>query len=312
MLRCRSIVFTVILVSCRIAVAQNIDCGQPPTMPMASSEAERLKGDLEGKAQFLLRSLGSGQFSGALEAEKNTIYQSGNSAVAQWQTAYLGYLFCKAVVSAPNLTPQQKFEYIMAFQTKIPIPPPPAPGGPCRDGERSTGWLVRFSTREAGGGAHRDLGDRKVVVSTPAAIDVRQFLPRDLSSRNVFVEMTAATCHNVIEPGEWIYFVKVLGAPSSYTQCMRFEMDGDGAPIGGGAMPVLAGASTAYDTSAQGQWSAGKHALGVKLGCYFQGGEFPVVTIQMKTPDGQWRQPTAGDFTVVKPYDPNRPPNEQR
>ena len=77
-------------------------------------------------------------------------------------------------------------------------------------------------------------------------------------------------------------------------------------------MPILTGQSTTFDTSALSQWSAGQHVLGVKLACFFQGGEFPVVTIQMKTPDGQWRQPTAGDFTVIKPYNPNRPPNEQQ
>jgi hypothetical protein len=120
------IIFVAMTAFCRIAAAQNLDCGEPPRMPMESSQAEKLKGELAGKAQLLFRSLGTGEFSGTLESEKNTIYQSGDKVLAQWQAAYLGYLFCKAVVSAPNLTPEQKFQYILAFQTKIPRPPPKA------------------------------------------------------------------------------------------------------------------------------------------------------------------------------------------
>lgn len=305
------VIFVAMIAFCRVAAAQNLDCGEPPKMPMESSEAERLKGELAGKAQLLFRSLGTGQFSGALEGEKNTIYQSGDKVLAQWQAAYLGYLFCKAVVSAPNLTPQQKFQFILAFQTNIPPPPPPPPNDVCADDEPVAGWLATFSTREAGGGAHRDLGTRRIVVPTPAAIDVRPYLPRDMSSRNVLIDMMATTCHDVIQPGQWTYFVKVVGTPTSYTQCMQFEVQGDGAPIGGATMPVLTGQSSTFDTSGITERSVGKHTLAIKLACYFQGGQFPVVTIRIKTPDGQWRQPALGDFKVVKPHNPNRPPDEQ-
>jgi len=298
------VIFVAMIAFCRVAAAQNLDCGEPPKMPMESSEAERLKGELAGKAQLLFRSLGTGEFSGALEGEKNTIYQSGDKVLAQWQAAYLGYLFCKAVVSAPNLTAQQKFQFILAFQTKIPPPPPRPPNDVCADDEPVAGWLATFSTRESGGGAHRELGTRRIVVPTPAAIDVRPYLPRDMSSRNVFIDMVATTCHDVIQPGQWTYFVKVVGTSS---QCMQFEVQGDGTPIGGGAKYQ----SSTFDTSAIAEWSAGKYTLVIKLACYFQGGQFPVVTIRIKTPDGQWRQPALGDFKVVKPYNPNRPPDEQ-
>jgi hypothetical protein len=78
-------------------------------------------------------------------------------------------------------------------------------------GRRVSGWLVTFSTQESGGGAHRDLGVRWVVVPSPAAIDIRPHLPRDMSPRNAFVDMMATTQQIVSQPGEWIYFVKVLG-----------------------------------------------------------------------------------------------------
>lgn len=178
-------------------------------------------------------------------------------------------------------------------------------------GQRTSGWLVRFSTREAGGGAHRDLGMDWVVIPTPAAIDLRPYLPRDMSARNVFIDMTATTEQEVSQPGNWIYFIKVLGAPTSYTQCMHFEVQSDGGPISGGAMPILRGQSSIFESSGVAQQSAGVHTLAVKLACYFQGGQFPVVTIQVKSPDGNWQKPSPRDFSVIAPYNRNRPPNEQ-
>jgi hypothetical protein len=176
---------------------------------------------------------------------------------------------------------------------------------------RVAGWLVTFGTREHGGGSFRDFGASTALVSTEAALDVRSKLPRDLSPRNVYVDMTAATDHRVTEPGVWVYFMKIIGAPQSYTQCMHFEILSEGVPIGGGPMPILRGQSSNFETSAKTSHSAGFHPLMIKLGCYFQGGEFPVAAIQLKTPSGEWQRPMGGDFSVLKPINPDRPPEER-
>ncbi|CAN2533605.1 hypothetical+protein [Methylocapsa aurea] len=194
--------------------------------------------------------------------------------------------------------------------------PPPIDGQPPRsdriDRPRSVGWLATIGGSEHGGGRFGSFGERTVLLPTTAAIDVRRNLPRELSQRNVFVQLTATTDHQVDNPGAWIYFVKLIGAAQSYTQCMNFEVSSDGAPIGGGAVPILSGASTTFDTSASASQSRGRHKIGIRLGCYFQGGQFPVVTVQLKTPFGDWRAPTEGDFTVAEPApDPNRPPGER-
>jgi hypothetical protein len=177
--------------------------------------------------------------------------------------------------------------------------------------KRVSGWLVTFATREAGGGAFGNFGSRSVVVPTAAAIDVRPYFPSNLSPRNVFVGVTATTDHRVVEPGQWVYFIKVNGAPQSYTQCMNFEVQSDGAPIGGGAVPILMGQASVFDTSVATNYSAGTHPITIKLACYFQGGQFPVVSVQLKPPSGEWRRPAAGDFTVLKTVNKNRPPDER-
>ena len=194
------------------------------------------------------------------------------------------------------------FDKLVAPMFPRPVPPPPPPP------LHVAGWVATFGAKEQGGGSFRQFPQRTCVIGTPAAIDIRSFLPRDLSSRNVFVAMTATTEHQVGEPGRWVYYVKVNGASSSYTQCMGFEVQSDGIPIGGGAMPILQGASATSDASPAAVQSKGTHTLAIKLACYFQGGQFPVVSVNLKPPSGEWRPPTGGDFTIVKPVSSDKPP----
>jgi hypothetical protein len=191
----------------------------------------------------------------------------------------------------------------MLPQPKGPPPPLPSP--------RVTGWIVTFATNEAGGGQHRNFPSRTILINTPAAIDFRSSLPADLSSRNVFIAMTASTDQQVTDAGKWVYYVKLIASPSSYTQCTNFEVQSDGIPIGGGAVPILQGAASSTEASMTIERPEGMHTLTIKLACYFQGGQFPVVSLTLKPPSGQWRRPTAGDFTVVKPVNPDVPPDEQ-
>jgi hypothetical protein len=81
-----------------------------------SQEDEKIKGELQGKAQFLTRMLANGNFQGAVEAERKTIYQSVTGLQAAWQAAYLTYLFCSTVMSDKTLSSQQKLSAIMVFK----------------------------------------------------------------------------------------------------------------------------------------------------------------------------------------------------
>jgi hypothetical protein len=103
--------------------------------------------------------------------------------------------------------------------------------------QRRSGWLVNFGANGARGGNFGDFGTRYAIVETPASIDIRKHLPPGLSSRNVLVSLVATTDHEVLDPGSWIYFVKLIGAPNSYTRCTKFEVQSDGAPIWNGAPP---------------------------------------------------------------------------
>jgi hypothetical protein len=181
-------------------------------------------------------------------------------------------------------------------------PPNPPP-------RRVVGWVVTFGAKEQGGGSFRQFPSRTCVVKTPSAIDIRSLLPQDLSSRNVFIPLTANTDHQIIEAGRWVYYFKINGTPASYTQCSNFEVQSDGVPIRGGAIPILTGASSSTDTSVGVEQSKGMHVITIKLACYFQGGQFPVVSITLKPPSGQWRSPASGDFTVTEPTSPDKPPS---
>ncbi len=146
--------------------------------------------------------------------------------------------------------------------------PPPIDGQPPRsdriDRPRSVGWLATIGGSEHGGGRFGSFGERTVLLSDDRRHrNVRaEYAAGRLSQRNVFVQLTATTDHQVDNPGAWIYFVKLIGAAQSYTQCMNFEVSSDGAPIGDGAVPILSGASTTFDTSASASQSRGRHKSG--------------------------------------------------
>lgn len=60
--------------------------------------------------------LANGNFQGAVEAERKTIYESASGLQAPWQTAYLTYLFCSTVMSDKTLSSQQKLSAIIVFR----------------------------------------------------------------------------------------------------------------------------------------------------------------------------------------------------
>jgi hypothetical protein len=91
-------------------------CGSPPLLPVQSQEYESIKGELEGKAEFLSRLIGNGNLKGAVEAEHRTIYQAADAIQAAWQSAYLSYLFCSTVMSDNTMSSQEKLNAIVVFR----------------------------------------------------------------------------------------------------------------------------------------------------------------------------------------------------
>lgn len=77
---------------------------------MKYQEFEKFKGDLDGKAQLLSKLLGHAELKGAVEAERNTIFQSADHVLAAWQASYLSYVFCAKVMSDENLSTQIKID----------------------------------------------------------------------------------------------------------------------------------------------------------------------------------------------------------
>ena len=100
----------------RVASAAPLNCGAPPQLPTQSQEYEKIKGELEGKADFLSRLIANGNLQGAVEAEHRTIYQSADAIQAAWQSAYLSYLFCSTVMSDNSMSSQEKLNAIVVFR----------------------------------------------------------------------------------------------------------------------------------------------------------------------------------------------------
>jgi hypothetical protein len=99
-----------------IVSAQPLDCGKPPELPLKSQETEKLKGELEGKAQMLSRLIGNADLKGAVETERNTLFQSADQVLAAWQANYLSYVFCASVMSDKSLSVEKRIDAWRQFQ----------------------------------------------------------------------------------------------------------------------------------------------------------------------------------------------------
>lgn len=120
----RLLVFALLTLACcgRVATAQSLDCGKPPEVPFKSQETEKLKGELEGKAQLLSRLIGNADLKGAVTTERNTIYQSADQVLAAWQAAYISYVFCASVLSDKSLSPDKRIDAWRQFQQAMQPP----------------------------------------------------------------------------------------------------------------------------------------------------------------------------------------------
>jgi hypothetical protein len=105
-----------------VVSAQTLDCGKPPELPYKSQETEKLKGELEGKAQLLSRLVGKGDLKGEVETERNTVFQSADQVLAAWEANYLSYVFCASVMSDPSLSVEQRRDAWKQFQQAMQPP----------------------------------------------------------------------------------------------------------------------------------------------------------------------------------------------
>jgi hypothetical protein len=173
------------------------------------------------------------------------------------------------------------------------------------------GWLVRFSAKEAGGGNSTGYGLKTIAVPTTGAIDIRGYFPPGIGGRNVLVNVTATTDQYVAQPGPWVYYVKLNGAPGSYTDCTKFEVDANGILIINAGRHILTGQNLNFDASGTADQSIAAHPLTITLECYILMRKFPVVSLMLKPPSGTWRSPGEREFTTIRHVNPNVPPGEQ-
>jgi hypothetical protein len=107
-------------------------CGNPPRV-----DDQTLKGDLDGKAQFLSKLVGDANLKGRIETTRTDIFSKYPNAGAAHSDAYLEYMFCSFVLSDPKLPSQEKFHAIQEFrQLTVQQPAPAAPQASTR-GEQS-------------------------------------------------------------------------------------------------------------------------------------------------------------------------------
>lgn len=103
--------------TCCAASAQRLNCGSPPTLDQRIQNAETIKGDLQGKAQFLSKYIGSADLGGRIEATKAELYAQSPEYYPAQQEAYLSYLFCSILADDTKLDTLAKLQALRDFQT---------------------------------------------------------------------------------------------------------------------------------------------------------------------------------------------------
>jgi hypothetical protein len=112
-------VFILILLGIGSARAQNPACGKVPEWDVKSRETDKTKGDLEGKAQALFKSVGSAELTGNIQSERQIIYKTTDQSEARRQDAYLAYMFCVLIMNDKNISTDDKLKAINAFRRPI-------------------------------------------------------------------------------------------------------------------------------------------------------------------------------------------------
>jgi hypothetical protein len=96
-------------------------CGSVPQLSGTLEHDEKLKGELQGKAQLLSRLVGEAELGGQIESSRRTIYQNSERYFAAQQDAYLAYMFCVILMEDTTKTSDQKIKAIQEFRKPPPL-----------------------------------------------------------------------------------------------------------------------------------------------------------------------------------------------
>jgi hypothetical protein len=102
------------------AFAQQINCGPPPQLDQRLQNDESIKGNLQGKAQFLSKLVGSADLGGQIETTKKELYVQSKDYYPAQQEAYLSYLFCAIISADTKLSTLEKLDALAKIRTPRP------------------------------------------------------------------------------------------------------------------------------------------------------------------------------------------------
>jgi hypothetical protein len=111
------ILLLVILPITTIHARAATECGDPP--PVAD---ETLKGEIEGKAQFLSRFLGDARLSGQIETSRREIFSRYPEAERSRSNAYLEYQVCVLLMRDRTMSTQEKINELIRIRREFSKP----------------------------------------------------------------------------------------------------------------------------------------------------------------------------------------------
>jgi hypothetical protein len=97
--------------------AQGQGCGDPP--PVAN---EALKGEIEGKAQFLSRFLGDAALSGAIQTSRTEIFSKYPDAEQSRSNAYFEYQVCLLIFNDKTMSTGEKLDQLVKIRREFAKP----------------------------------------------------------------------------------------------------------------------------------------------------------------------------------------------
>jgi len=104
---------TALVSASHLAFAQVAVCGDPP--PVANEE---LKGEIEGKAQFLSRFLGDASLAGRIETSRQEIF-SQYPDQDERSDAYFEYMFCALIMNDQDMTTKEKIDELKDIKVQF-------------------------------------------------------------------------------------------------------------------------------------------------------------------------------------------------
>lgn len=97
-------------------------CGPVPALSGNKELVESVKGNLDGKADFLSKMVGKAQLYGEIETTRNQIFQDSDKYFAAQKEAYLAHMFCVFVSQDKTLPTEQKLKALSDFKNQIQKP----------------------------------------------------------------------------------------------------------------------------------------------------------------------------------------------